>query len=96
MKKIFHTIINFGVHKDLPEYENERLRFANLMQLFCEVFYIFYFVLGLVIHAPLLSIITGGMLVTGWMGLVFNKYRHYNWGRSFFYYLVLRAAVLCV
>jgi signal transduction histidine kinase/CheY-like chemotaxis protein len=84
VKRIFHTIINFGVHEGIAEYENERLRFANLMQLFCQAFYLFYFVLGLLIYAPLVSIITGSMLVTGWMGLIFNRYRHYNWGRSFF------------
>ena len=84
MRRTFETILNFGVHDDIPGYENVRLRFANLMQLFCQAFYLCYFILGLVIHAPVLSIITGSMMIAGWMGLFFNKYRHYNLGRSFF------------
>src|SRR5687767_744785 len=84
VKKLFNAILNFGVQQGMASYESERLRFANLMQLFCEVFYLFYFILGLLIDAPFLSVVTLSMLVTGWMGLLFNKYRYYNLARSFF------------
>jgi signal transduction histidine kinase/CheY-like chemotaxis protein len=84
VKKAFETISNYGVHPEMAGYESERLRFANLMQLFCQTFYIFYFVLGFVIHAPFLSLTTLAMIITGLMGLLFNKYRYYDLGRSFF------------
>jgi signal transduction histidine kinase/CheY-like chemotaxis protein len=84
VKKAFETILNFGIYPGMARYESDRLRFANMMQLFCQVFYLFYFFLGWIINAPFFSFITLSMLITGWIGLFCNRYRYYNLGRSFF------------
>lgn len=84
MKKAFEYILNSGIREGMVSYEKERLRFANMMQLFCQLFYLFYCFLGWMIGAPFLSVITLCMIVAGWMGIIFNKYGYYNLGRSFF------------
>ena len=84
MKKIINAILNIGIHKDMPEYEQTRVQFVNFMELFCQVFYLLYFFMGFVFGSYFISIATLMMLVTGWGGFLLNHLRRPDLARSTF------------
>lgn len=84
LQKVYNFLLDLGVHKEMPVYEMQRVRFSNFIGLFCQSFYVSYVLLGVLIHSPFLVLMTLAMLVTGFMGFWFNKNRHYNLARSMF------------
>lgn len=84
LMKRYNVLLDLGVHEHMPMYEMQRVRFSNFIGLFCQTFYLSYVLLGVLIDSPFLMLMTLGMLVTGFLGFIFNKNRHYNLARSMF------------
>jgi signal transduction histidine kinase len=84
MKKIYNSVLELGVHDDMPVYEGHRVRFSNFIGLFCQSFYLLYLILSFVLHSPFLTLMTFSMWITGILGFWLNKMRYYNVARSMF------------
>ena len=83
-KKLYNSLLDLGVHHDMPVYEMQRVRFSNFIGLFCQSFYASYLLLSYIIQSKFLALMIFSMLITGFVGFLFNKYRHYNLARSMF------------
>ncbi|HEU0064520.1 MAG TPA: ATP-binding protein [Flavisolibacter sp.] len=84
MKKIYTYVLNLGIHDDMPLYEMQRVSFSNFIGLFCQSFYVSYFILSLIFNSLFLAIITLSMLFTGILGYWLNKRRYYGLAKSMF------------
>src|SRR6478672_529631 len=84
MKKMYKSILNLGVHKSMPFHEFYRVRFSNFLQLVSQLFFLFYFFVGYVLHSTFLMVVPLVMMATGITSLVLNKLRMYKTARTFF------------
>jgi signal transduction histidine kinase len=84
VKNLYDSLLALGVHDEMPVYEMQRVRFSNFIGLFCQSFYASYLLLSYIIESRFLALTIFSMLISGFIGFLFNKYRHYNLARSMF------------
>lgn len=84
MKKIYRSVMNLGIHEDMPVYEMQRVSFSNFIGLFCQSFYLSYLILSVIIDSRFLTVITLLLVATGILGFWFNKMRYYGAAKSMF------------
>ncbi|MFL5739696.1 MAG: ATP-binding protein [Flavisolibacter sp.] len=84
MKKIYQSILNLGIHDDMPIHEFHRVKFSNFLELFSQFFYLFYLLLGVYLQSTFVILTSLALLVAGCMGLWFNHIRKYTLARSMF------------
>src|SRR5438270_6055577 len=84
MKKIYQSILNLGIHDDMPIHEFHRVKFSNFLELFSQFFYLFYLLLGVYLQSPFVILTSLALLVAGCTGLWFNHIRRYTLARSMF------------
>ena len=83
-KQTYNSLLSLGVYEEMPVYEMQRVRFSNFIGLFCQSFYASYLLLSYIIESRFLALMIFSMLITGFIGFLLNKYRHYNLARSMF------------
>lgn len=84
MKKIFQNLHNLGVYEEMPIYEYHRIRFINFLQIFTQVFYLLYAILGIYLGSVFIFSMAMGMTLSGVVGLYFNYKRLYVTARTIF------------